>query len=169
MGWIERAVGRSLRWRLIRAAAFFVAGLVFMAPTFGLVPPILFRNDGFSEPQGYYLYAHPVPAGRGEIVVLRHPPHFQLTWLMKTVLGVAGDVYCWDEAQGTQLLNGRPMPPPDPAARQLGIPVWQGCRQLEPGEVVGYGQSPDSYDSRYFGPVREQALWGVYRPLWVED
>jgi type IV secretory pathway protease TraF len=169
MAWIERAVGRSLKWRLIRAATFVVTGFVFMAPTFRLAPPILFRNDGSSEPEGYYLYAHPAPARRGEIVVLRHPPHFQLTWLMKTVAGVAGDVYCWDERLGTQRLNGRPMPSPDPPASRLGIPVWHGCRRLAPGEVVGYGRSPDSYDSRYFGPVPEQALWGVYRPIWVGD
>jgi type IV secretory pathway protease TraF len=167
MGWIERVTGGSLRWRLIRAAAFFIAGFVSMLPTFGLVPPLLFRNDSSSEPEGYYLYAHHVPAKRGEIVVLRNPPHFQLTWLMKTVEGVEGDLYCWDEAFGTQLLNGRPMAPPDPLASRLGIPIWHGCRRLEPGEVVGYGRTADSYDSRYFGPVQERKLWGVYRPVLV--
>jgi hypothetical protein len=128
MTWIEQVTGRSLKWRLIRAAAFFLMGFVFMAPTFGLVPPLLFRNDSPSEPLGYYLYAHHVPASRGEIVVLHNPPHFQLTWLMKTVEGVAGDLYCWDEALHTQRLNGRPMPPPIP---------WPFGSASRPGMAAG--------------------------------
>lgn len=167
MAWTLRLVGGRLRWRLIRSALFVATSSVFFAPTFGLLPPLAFHNTGRSEPEGYYVYSHPVPARRGDIVVLRDPPHFRLSWLMKTVEGVAGDRYCWDQRLGTQRLNGRPMPPPDPAAEGLRIPVWRGCTTLEDGEVVGYGHSADSYDSRYFGPVREEQLWGVYRSLWI--
>ena len=160
-------VGGGLRWRLIRAGLFLTFGLGFVAPTFGLVPPLAFRNDGPSMPEGYYLYAHAMPARRGEVVVLRDPPHFDLPWLMKRVEGVAGDLFCWRPDLGTDTLNGRPMPAPSPMAHRLGIPVWRGCRRLQAGEIVGYGRTVDSYDSRYFGPVEESGLWGIYRPIWV--
>jgi hypothetical protein len=75
-------------------------------------------------------------------------------------------VYCWRPELGTHELAGRPMPPPSGLARVLGVPIWNGCRRLGPGEVVGYGQGP-SYDSRHIGPVREADLWGVYRPIRV--
>lgn len=157
----------DLRRRLIRAGSFLALGLIYAAPTFGVVPPLALRNDSPSMPEGYYLYAHRLPARVGEVVVLRHPPHFDLPWLMKRVEGVEGDLFCWHPELGTHLLNGRPMPPPSPQARELGIPVWQGCDRLRPGEIVGYGRTADSYDSRYLGPVSTRQLWGVYRPLWV--
>jgi len=88
---------------------------------------------------------------------------------MKRVEGVAGDRYCWDESLGTHRLNGRPMPPPDPDSVGLGIPVWKGCVTLGPGQVVAYGRTADSYDSRYdpIGVLDAARLWGVYQPVWV--
>ena len=84
--------GRNLRWRLFRAAAFFLASSAFMAPTFGLVPPVLFRNDSLADPKATsFTRTTCGPAWRDR--VLHDRPHFQLTWLMKTVEGVAGDVY----------------------------------------------------------------------------
>ena len=121
-------------------------------------------------PEGLYLYAHRInspPAARGDVAVVRNPPHFDLPWLMKRVAGLPGDRYCWNDQAGTHELDGRPMPPPDPDATGLGVPVWKGCETLAPDEVVLYGRTPDSYDSRYLGPVRARDLWGVYRPVWV--
>ena len=95
------------------------------------------------------------------MIVLRDPPHFAWSWLMKRVEGTAGDLFCWRPDLGTHVLAGRIMPPPDPAAQQLGLEPWRGCHRLVAGEVVGYGQSPDSYDSRYLGPIAEGRLWGI--------
>lgn len=133
-------------------------------PGLGLFPPLLLENTGRSMPVGLYLYDHGAPARRGEIVVLPDPPLFRGPWLMKRVAGTAGDLFCWDPGRGTHRLAGRSMPPPSALARELGVPVWTGCRRLGAGEIVGYGEGA-SYDSRHFGPVRESDLWGVYRPL----
>src|SRR4051794_24428577 len=140
--------GRSWPARLSRGAAVFALGGLWMAPTFGLLPPLVLDNTSRSMPEGLYLYEHRVgspPAARGDVVVVRDPPHFDLPWLMKRVEGVAGDRYCWDESLGTHRLNGRPMPPPDPDSAGLGIPVWKGCVTLGPGQVVAYGRTADSY------------------------
>jgi type IV secretory pathway protease TraF len=153
------------RWTILAGTALTLAAtVVWHGPALGLFPPLVLKNTGHSMPLGLYVYDHEPPARRGEIVVLPDPPHFRGPWLMKRVEGVAGDRYCWNSALGTHELAGRLMPPPSGQARSLGVPVWIGCRQLEPGEIVGYGQDA-SYDSRHLGPVREADLWGVYRLL----
>ena len=81
---------------------------------------------------------------------------------MKEVRGVAGDRYCWREDLGTHELNGQPMPPPLADAMARGLEPWRGCQLLKSGELVGYGQSTDSYDSRYLGPIRADQLYGTY-------
>ena len=167
MGATTWAVGRSPRARLARGVAVLAAAGALWSPAWAGVPVLAFWNRSDSAPAGLYVYRHRPPAGRGEMVVLRDPPRFRLDWLLKRVEGVEGDRYCWDEAAGTHRLNGRAMPPPDPDAASGGLTVWRGCVVLGPGELVGYGRSFDSYDSRYLGPVREADLWGVYRPLWV--
>lgn len=51
----------------------------------------------------------------------------------------------------------------DSAGRAL--PTWEGCHVLHAGEVFLMGQTPDSFDSRYFGIVREDAIEGVWKRL----
>lgn len=51
----------------------------------------------------------------------------------------------------------------DSAGRAL--PTWEGCHVLHAGEVFLLGQTPDSFDSRYFGIVREDAIEGVWKRL----
>src|SRR5881397_2646665 len=93
------ATGRSWRARLARGGAVLSLGALWMAPTFGWLPPLLLDNTSDSMPEGFYLYAHRVgspPVARGDVVVVRNPPHFDLPWLMKRVAGVPGDRYCWN-------------------------------------------------------------------------
>lgn len=51
----------------------------------------------------------------------------------------------------------------DGAGRAL--PTWEGCHVLHDGEVFLMGDTPDSFDSRYFGIVREDAIEGVWKRL----
>ena len=53
----------------------------------------------------------------------------------------------------------------DHGARAL--PTWAGCRPLLAGEVFLLGDTPDSFDSRYWGPVPEANLVGPgFLALW---
>jgi len=45
------------------------------------------------------------------------------------------------------------------------LPHWSGCRTLGTGEVFLMGDTPDSFDSRYFGPVSVADIEGVWRKL----
>ena len=142
---------------------FTLAGaLLYTAPAFGLLPPLVYEMTSESVPKGRYVFHHRPPVAEGEVVALRDPRDFNLPLLFKRVVATTGDQFCWDAQARTHRLNGRLMPPPLPAAVAAGIPVWHGCQQLQAGEIVGYGDGPDSYDSRYLGVIREAELWGSY-------
>jgi type IV secretory pathway protease TraF len=53
----------------------------------------------------------------------------------------------------------------DSAGRRL--PAWRGCRTLAADEYFLLGESADSFDSRYWGPVRRHMIEGVWTPLWT--
>ena len=50
------------------------------------------------------------------------------------------------------------------------LPVWQGCRTLQDGEVFLMNwDAPDSFDSRYFGPLPVKTIVGRAIPVWTTD
>jgi len=54
----DLAVGRSWRSRLARGATVLALGGAWVAPTFGLCPPLALYNTTESVAPGLYLYAH---------------------------------------------------------------------------------------------------------------
>lgn len=42
---------------------------------------------------------------------------------------------------------------------------WVGCRTLASSEILLLGDSADSFDGRYWGPIRSELIEGVWRPL----
>lgn len=55
----------------------------------------------------------------------------------------------------------------DRAGRPL--PRWFGCRRLQRGETFLLGAAPDSFDSRYLGPLPAAAVIGTAHPLLTRD
>jgi type IV secretory pathway protease TraF len=51
----------------------------------------------------------------------------------------------------------------DSAGRTL--PSWTGCKALSEGQVLLLGDTPDSFDGRYWGPISRDKIEGVWRPL----
>ena len=51
--------------------------------------------------------------------------------------------------------------------RGRSLPWWTGCRRLGPGQMLLINAAPDSFDSRYFGPVEGRAVLGRATPLWL--
>lgn len=43
------------------------------------------------------------------------------------------------------------------------LPRWTGCRTLAAGEVLLLGDTPDSFDGRYWGPIDAEKIEGVWR------
>lgn len=53
----------------------------------------------------------------------------------------------------------------DTAGRPL--PAWSGCIRLPDTQVFVLAADPDSFDSRYFGPVDRANVLGTALPVWV--
>lgn len=86
--------------------------------------------------------------------------------LLKTVAAANGDDVC---ARGPQVLVNGEVVAVRKARDRRGrrLPWWQGCRRLTGGAVLLVNPAPDSFDSRYFGPVPATAIIGKAHPLWL--
>lgn len=143
--------------------------------TAGGVRPLLLWNRTASEPEGLYarhnapvrvgaLVAFPAPAAAfpyadGHMNYLRRVP------ILKSVAAVSGDHVCTDD--GWLVINGQVRGPILKTDRGgAALPRWAGCRRLRDGEVFVFSDRiPNSFDSRYFGPVSRADIVGVFRPV----
>lgn len=81
--------------------------------------------------------------------------------LIKRVAAVGGDQVC--RVGAVVRTPDRVVPVLDQDRRGMDLPGWTGCRRLAPDELFLLGDTPGSFDSRYFGPVRTRDLEGVFR------
>ncbi len=140
-----------------------------------LSAPAVLVNTSSSEPTGLYVRLGLAPAV-GRLIAFRPPPG---AWpyvgqamperarssILKTIRAGEGDHVC---TAGHQLaINGvrlEPIARVDRRGRVL--PQWGGCRRLAHDEFFVFSaRIPNSFDSRYYGPVRRSDVIGVYRPL----
>jgi len=143
--------------------------------TAGGARPLLLWNRTASEPEGLYLrqaepvrvgalVAFPAPAAAfpyadGHMNYLRRVP------VLKSVAAVSGDQVCTGD--GRLVINGQVRAPIlNKDRRGAVLPRWNGCRRLQDGEVFVFSDRiPNSFDSRYFGPVNRAEIVGVFRPV----
>lgn len=132
------------------------------------------RNSSPSVPVGYYLRtsADAVP---GTFVTVRAadvaPAYTAMRdftdpgdRFIKRVAAVAGDEVCANGADVS--INGAVMAhreAHDSAGRAL--PTWSGCRTLSADELLLLGDTLDSFDGRYWGPISRRLVEGVWRPI----
>lgn len=87
----------------------------------------------------------------------------------KHVLALAGDTVAFTPAG--MRVNGRLAPASAPRARDHHgrplVPYPFETVVVRPGMLVLYAPSPQSFDSRYYGPVARRAVRAVIRPLWT--
>jgi conjugative transfer signal peptidase TraF len=151
-------------------------------PLFGLVAltlaclvstrPVLLFNQTPSEPPGLYIRTARSPT-RGAVIAFKTPaPAFPYADkrmaflhhrpLLKAVAAVGGDRVC--TTGGELVVNGlarAPIAAVDRWGRAL--PHWIGCRRLNPSELFVFSaRVPNSFDSRYYGPVPLGDVLGVY-------
>ncbi len=140
-----------------------------------LVPPVLI-NESPSLPRGLYWRVWGAAPGIGSIVALPQPESGRAylsrlglpdeILLIKRVAAAGPDRVCLTD--GTLQLPSGQVPVRRTDRRGVALPAWSGCRQLADGELFLLGDTPTSFDSRYFGPVDRAAIAGVYRegPTW---
>jgi len=171
---------RRRRGRCRPRVPLALAGLGLAALGFAILAepaPRLVWNASASAPVGLYWVSRTAPA-RGDLVFAALPPDAR--WLaadrgylpagvplVKRLAAVSGDVVC---AVGDAVyINGEHV-----AMRRerdltnRALPRWAGCRVLAADEVflLMTGVS-NSFDGRYFGPVRRARIIGRLVPLWT--
>lgn len=168
---------KPARRRAVRPKALLAicGAAALIGLTLGTSRPLVLFNTTPSEPPGLYLEIGGSPTA-GQIVAFRAPraafPYadgrlafLHRVPLLKAVAARGGDAVC--TATGRLTINGRDRGPiASRDGRGVALPHWRGCRALEPGELFVFSNRvPNSFDSRYFGPVSVHAVIGVYRPL----
>ncbi|MBX9614768.1 MAG: S26 family signal peptidase [Caulobacteraceae bacterium] len=153
-------------WTLIPVAA-----LAIIAVSADRAPALALVNESPSLPEGLYVRQADAPIAHGSVVAIAQPssirPHLARLGmpaevkLIKRVAAVGGDRVC---AEGSKVRTpSRLSPVLEHDRRGVALPVWRGCRTLAPDELFLLGDTPGSFDSRYFGPVRRSEVDGVYK------
>lgn len=163
----RRTSGLLLRTAAPVAALALIGGLASGSRDLVLV------NESPSLPRGLYVRLPGARPETGSIVALPQPeavrPYLSRlgmpaeTRLIKRVAAAADDPVC--AHPGGVGLRDRSVP--RLATDRLGrpLPQWRGCRRLGARELFLLGDTPTSFDSRYFGPADRAAIDGVYRSL----
>ncbi len=134
----------------------------------------LIYNHTPSVPTGWYVHSSDELA-RGALVTVRAQDvatdyaalrNFtdRSDRFIKRIAAIDGDRVCADE--DSIRINDRTVAhraTHDSQGRAL--PHWSGCRELSADEVFLMGDTPDSFDSRYFGPVCIADIEGSWRKL----
>ena len=162
------------RSRIRRLALWVASPLVALAGV-SLVadhaPALALINESPSLPLGLYTRTVTSEPARGDVVALAQPPstrpylgHLGMpsdVKLLKRVAAVGGDRVC--AAAGKVTTRRRDVPVLARDRRGATLPAWQECRVLRADELFVLGDTPGSFDSRYFGPIRRAQVDGVYR------
>ncbi len=161
----------TMRRHLLLVAALI--GVVGALLCQGADPQII-HNASPSAPVGFYWRVRHSPA-IGDFVTVQAarvaPDYARLRnfadpsdRFIKRVAAVGGDSVC---ARGNAVTIRETTSLPRAMRDRQGrtLPLWSGCRMLRPDEVFLAGDTPDSFDSRYWGPVPTQVVDGVWTPI----
>ncbi|AOE85999.1 conjugative transfer signal peptidase TraF [Pseudomonas sp. TCU-HL1] len=168
---------RCARWPLALATCSLIA---LSWTTLSTSPPRLAYNASDSVPIGWYLITPTETLGAGALVLVHLPPAAMAfaaqrgylptnVPLLKTVVAVPPQNVC---VRGDQVLvDGQIVTKRLHRDREgRALPTWQACRRLAGDELFLLSTTnPESFDSRYFGPVSAGAVIGRAQPLWLES
>jgi conjugative transfer signal peptidase TraF len=148
--------------------------------TIGGTTPHYIWNASNSVPIGLYRIQATTRLAVTELVAVQ-PPDLLAAFLdlngylpigvpmLKRVLALPGQTVCRTGLQiavdGVDVGDAR-----ERDGQNRPLPVWHGCRVIADGDVfVMNGQSADSLDSRYFGPLPASAVIGRAVPVWTDE
>jgi conjugative transfer signal peptidase TraF len=171
------ALRNSERTARIALACTAAIAVVAASRTINRPAPLLLWNASPSEPEGLYARTS-LAASTGRLAAFMAPPaafpyadrnlaFLHHTPVLKALSAGSGNLVC--STSGRLVIDGQVkgrVADRDPRGAQL--PRWHGCRRLRAGEWFAFSDRvPNSFDSRYFGPIRSDQVIAVYRPLWT--
>jgi conjugative transfer signal peptidase TraF len=156
----------ALPLALAGAATVFAAGVIAESRW----RDVALVNETPSLPRGLYVRATDQTLRRGDVVAIAQPPgsrgylaslHMPSdVKLLKRIVATAGDEVC---REGDKVRwSGGGVQAFSHDRRGVPLPSWSGCRRLGDDQLLVLGDTPTSFDSRYFGPVRAASVTGVY-------
>lgn len=136
--------------------------------------PVLIYNPSPSVPAGFYWRGNGTPR-IGDLVSVPSlivAPDFarargfddRTDRFIKRIAATSGQVVC---AEGNRISIHGVRVADRLSHDKMGhpLPIWSGCRTLKADEVFLLGDTLDSFDGRYWGPVSLQAVDGPWRPV----
>jgi conjugative transfer signal peptidase TraF len=161
--------------RRIQIVFFGLAALLAGAITVAQLPNQILYNPSPSIPRGFYLRTNNT-VEIGAIVTVRAidaaPAYARerdftdpTDRFIKRVAAVDRDEVCTDGPRMT-INDGEPFRRAERDSEGRELPRWSGCRALQ-NEVLLLGDTPDSFDGRYWGPISVDDIEGVWKPIWV--
>jgi len=154
---LSKRTGSKFYWSI-----FAIGVLCFITAT-EIIGQIFFINRTESMPTGIYIKTKDTMPAIGDIIIFKLSSY--KTNLIKYVAGIAGAEYCLDETNGFWI-NGIPVAqkniqkyPEEPAQQSI-------CQRLKPDELLVLGEHENSYDSRYFGPIKKEDIVISVKFLW---
>jgi conjugative transfer signal peptidase TraF len=140
--------------------------------------PVILWNASPSVPIGLYRLTSR-PSQTAALAVIRLPEPLRIlaetrgylgkgVLLIKPIVAGVGDTVCRHGAQVT--INGRIAARArilDAAGRSL--PAWSSCFKLGVSNIFVLSADPDSFDSRYMGPIDRAHVVGFALPIWVRQ
>lgn len=170
----RRIRGRGRRGTMV-LATLGLAALGF--PMLIHPAPRLVWNASASAPIGLYWVAGRA-VSRGDFVFVDLPEDIsrlaaergylpRAVPLVKRVVAMSGDLVCavGDSVSVTDRVVAKRLVRD---GQERPLPVWEGCRLIRLGEIFLLMEGvPDSFDSRYFGPISTSAIIGKLVPIWV--
>lgn len=167
----------------MKRRTIILAGTVAAAALLSAARPVsrvLIWNATASVPTGLYHIRGTASLHVGERVAIDPPPHLQRFLaargylpggipLLKEIAALPGDRVCRTGASIT--INGEPAGSARARdSRGRALPYWTGCMVIAAEELfVMNRRAPDSFDGRYFGPVRRTRVIGRASPVWTDE
>ena len=136
--------------------------------------PVIIYNPSNSVPSGFYVRATELlrPGMYVTVQAVRVAPEYAAARdyadptdrFLKRVAAMPGQVVC---AEGDVIsidgVEAASREERDSMGRTL--PSWRGCRTLAADEVFLLGDTHDSFDGRYWGPISTDLITGIWTPL----
>jgi conjugative transfer signal peptidase TraF len=136
--------------------------------------PVVIYNPSQSVPSGFYLRSGEPPR-RGAFVTVTAvevaPEYASLRGyadrsdrFLKRIAAIEGQLVC-AEGETISIDGAEVATRTERDAEGRTLQSWDGCRRLGAGELFLLGDTDDSFDGRYWGPVAIDLIEGVWTPI----